>query len=682
MTKNKLKTFGLLVLSTSFLFGCGGSENSTPSSISLSLADDISGVMYKDKLDFSKFVKVTSNAAGQVYTVSAESLTPDTITIDENNLSSGLVTGVGECRVKITVLDKSVEASFTSYAYVSSFKTTSPGELLVGDTFNLDNYVTVSVNNPSNAQGVYFASSLNEKTAVIDEDGKTVKVVGSGKISIKVTDFTGKKMGYLSATAVSSFEKEIDSFLSKIGNNYTVFSTIDDEFVDAYKLIRTSDYAFYPYQFYLGTTSWGNRPAYQGLVNFPSNKVYVVSAEYSSENEGQVDVSTLKTVEKCAYGKDGYYAFDSFPSSTISGMNYASDGDEEYLSCSFTSAVNDALLGNVMGLSYSSGAFATVQARLKNIFEGTSRSQIALVISFITKDGSNIDIAIGDIGTTKVEGMDEYLGDASNEPEDISLTPMKERIQSVANAKNYTLKGRTYVRDDNGKELSVAEAASMAEILHLLYYTGTAKYTEDAVYIKNIQSYGGVASGTLSDHQFTSGYLNKDGKVYEITCEKDEKGNEVLGGTLSTSSDPISVDGETVSSYLDYPSFINLNSIPSNGYDDLNGLSYDEESKTYTFNVAPKGKNGTTLLRYLGMSCIYETYPSQMFPSSTGTNDYESGYFGEGKFTLKEDGGFSFFYYVSVISQVSSSGNVSYQMAIEIETSDIGTTTIEEYESL
>ncbi len=679
-----LKKWAALVLSATLLCGCAssGGNSSSPSNLTLSEKEgNPTGVMYGDSIDFTKWIDVSSSSAGQVYSVSATSLTPDTLTIDSTNLSKAMATGVGECKAEIAVMDKKLVLSFVSYAYVSSFKITNPGEMLVGESFNLDDYVTVNVSKPVGANGEYFATSSNEETAVIGEDGKTVHIVGAGKVSIKITDFTKKRPAYLSSTAVSSFQREMKSFTSKIKNNYTVYSTYKGSFVDGFALYHTADYSFYPYQFLLGTSSWGNRPPYHALASFPSGNVYTLTADYTSIDEGKVDLSSLKVAEKLAYGKDQYYAFDTFPSEVIDAMKYATSGESEYLTCSFTSSVNEKILGGVMGLSFPNGSFSSVNASMEKIFEGTSKEQVALVLSFLTSSGEGVEIAIGDVGTTKIEGMDEFLSDSSNEPASISSDPIKERLSSVAALSNYTLKGRSYCRDDDGNELTVQQAAQKAEILHLLYYTGTSKYTESGYFNRNIQSYKGVGSGSLPDHQYTEGYLCKDNKVYPVSCQTDEKGVEVLDGTLSL-GEAIVQGGEEISSYWDYTGLNSLRNLEQSGYDDLNVLSYEEESSTYRFNLKPTGKKGTELLRGIGLSCLYASYPNQMFPSNIGDNSYESGYFGEGSITLKEDGGFSFFYYISVTTQASTSGNVSYQMAIEVETSDIGTTSIEEYSSL
>lgn len=678
-----MKIYTCLMFMAGMLFSCGNEsgQGGNDANITITVKDDVSDVMYGDSVDFSKLIDVSSSVSGQVYTVSAESLTPDTLTIDSNSLNKGMATGVGECKAKVSVLNKSVVVTFNSHAHISSYKTTSPGELLVGDTFNLDDYVTCNVSKPNGAKGDYIATSLSTTTASIGEDGKTVTILGAGKINIKITDFTKKKVAYVAGTAVTNFQKQVSNFTSKLKNNYTVFNTINGEFVDGFGVYHTDNYTFYPYQFLLGTDYWGNKPPYQGVVSFDSGNVYSVSANYTSNEEGYVDSSSLKIVEKMAFAKDQYYCFDDFPVSVVDGMKYNKNGDDEYLTCSFTSSFNSQIFGNVMGISYSTGAIATVKANLETIFGGTSKEQTALVFTFVTSNGAEIQIAIGDVGTTSINGLPNYLADSSNEPESVSYDPIKSRIDSIVAGKNYTVTGRTYVRDSDGTELTVQQAAAKAEILHLFYYTSSAKFTENGMLRRNLQSYKGVGSGNLPDKQFTTGYMNKDGNVYEVSCEKAD-GDEVINGTLSLGTDPITQDGSNISSYLDNSNLISLASIPASGYDDLNMLGYDADTSTYTFNLKPKGKNGTTLLRNLCLSSVYETYPNTMFPSDIGTNDYESGYFGQGSLTLKDDGGFKFFYYVAVTSQVSSSGNIDYQMAIEIEVSDVGTTSISEYDAL
>lgn len=116
-------------------------------------------------------------------------------------------------------------------------------------------------------------------------------------------------------------------------------------------------------------------------------------------------------------------------------------------------------------------------------------------------------------------------------------------------------------------------------------------------------------------------------------------------------------------------------------FDQFDFLKYDEEAKQFTFSIVKNGAEAMKNLRVFA-DISAPDYSNKIFPNK-GDNSFEAGYAGAGTFTLNDDGGFSFSYYVStVVSGTTTGGVYEFELNIEMTYTNIGTTTIDELQGL
>ncbi len=669
-----------MLLSGVSLSACGQTvTSSVTESISFTL-NEVPNAIYGDEIDFTSYVKLP---AGFVGSVSCTSLTPETITVDQENPSIALVTGVGECKVQVTVGGSSKTAEFTSYASVKSIRVKTPtSSFEEGATISLDDYVTVNVANPNNAKGVYVAISNTPEVAQVLEDGKSVKFIASGDFSIVISDVANKNRAYFEGKVISPLQVKLEAFAKTISYNYRVYNMSNSGDLSLqYPFIHTENYTFYPYGAI--ASNWtDSEHLYSAMFCFPSTGT-VYNANFGVTADFLPDVSNISWVERGNYSKERYWSFDALDTSVFSQFKSHKnlDGEEDYLVADYSTSIREALFENPLGLSSSATTYDSVRLNFS-----TLNGSEGIVLSFIKNNQVVNKKGYFDVNNADLETMTTFVNTASNEPAPISTSELQTYIKNIIDGKNYTVEGRTYLGSDDGsmREWSVEEAFSKFGPLHTYYYTGSAKYTEDKMFVRNYEAF--KVEGFKEDRQKTHDYKNEDGKVYEYKTETTEIESgtstttiEVTNGALTKETSPVlGADGTEISDYRANPAMNGLDDINFDDFDQFKLLDLVIENDTYNFTVGESGAKGSEILRNFANALVPEMTGS-LFPTSTGSNNAEAASFGKG-YLQKTTTGFKFGYYVDFAAENTlTGGTVTYLMHIEYEVKDVGTTTITEF---
>ena len=659
-----------LMLTSAILLGTGTTSlvlsSCSTSSVQITKfeVDPVGNCIFGTTIDFSNKVKITTNTPGSIITLNIEVLTPDTLTLDNESQSSVIVTGVGECKVKLSCLDKSKEVSFLSYASVSNIRVKkAPDNLLVGDTLNLDDYVNVIVASPSGAKGEYSAENLTPEIVKLGEDNKTLTIIGSGEFNIQIKDLSGEKSAYFTGSAITQLQKKFKDYGATIGKNYTVnyLNTNTQELTEQYASYHGDKYYIYPYQF-LQVGGYEGLP-YSGAIIFPSNKFYKFECDVDATLNPSFE--SLKMGELQQGSIEDFYGFDTFDASVFDEFepHYNSSNEEDYLVSDFNNKINEGILGQTSGVLVRANSYDEARIRFDTIFD---RGE-GIVVEFYKSNNLVNMLSISNINKTKLTKFDDFASDTKNEPAPVDASEIKTKLQTIVNAKNYTLTSKSFLANDEGVPYTLDEVIAIYPPLHTMYYTGEERYTENEMWVKNMQLFEGFEG--LPNKKVYHAYKNKDNKVYEVTFdEKDETDTPTLGNP---------VDG--VTSYAQ--AFKTLAAFNFTNFGEFIFTQHDETNDLYKFSIGGKSKKGSENLRALANPAVPEIV-NTIFPTNLGDNPYEAGYAGYGTFTILKNGDLKYTYFVSQIATGTGGEAISFRTCIEYTISNVGTTKIDEFKNL
>lgn len=697
--KNKLtRKFIPLFISFVSLVGCSDNIDITSqSSIETSQQDvtfslsPIPNAIYGDVIEIKNYINLSSDI---VASFSLKSLTPDTITIDESNKTC-VVTGVGDCKVEVSILNHKEVASFKSYAAVSNISLEKNDiQAVCGDTLNLDDIVKVNVSNPVGGKASYIATTTTSDVVSISSDYKTVTFINPGDFIIQIKDESQKKSAFLTGTVIAKLQNDIIEFAKGLKNDFTVYNTDSStgQFIDECLLVHAPNFVAIPYGFLLGS-SWDddyyssdNSYIYWGYAEFADGYVYEYHAKGDSKHN--LDPDTIVSGSKFSGDTSESSYFNEFNTSLLSNFKVHTDSTlkvDDYITCSFTQDIYESYVGDILGIQFSGGYSAFKEMRFSL---DTVCGKQALIATLYNSSYS-ISYALVKNETADYQSVNTYLHDTNHIPQPIDYTSMKERITSLADEKNFTVSGRTYICDEYGNEMSVEEATNYFEPLHTYMMGFKYRFTENSALSTEIVRWKGVNGASFtSDRTTTRGYVNKDNKAYEVIVPTTEVGTTAVESTTIDENDNVTYTGLTLSktpfnsegSYRD--KITTLEDFDSNYYNEFNFLDYDSTKNMYTFNTTKNGSHAMDNLRVL-VDIACPDFTNKIFPTK-GSNSYEAGYYGQGSFTLNSDGGFTFSYYISTLVSGGSTfgGTYSFIECIELTLSDIGTTTIPELENL
>ncbi|MCR5092078.1 MAG: hypothetical protein K6B51_05240 [Bacilli bacterium] len=646
--------------------------------------DAVSNLCYGEEVDFSGkiHVSVDGKAVNASYTLN--SLTPDTVVIDEARPSVAVVIGVGKCKVAVVAEGQTAEVEFESYAAVSHIRVLSPkGDLTVGQTINLDDYVDVVVANPVGAKGQYVASVQTENVAKLDDDGHTLHLLCGGALRVKVSDLSGTQTAYFTGNVVSDLQKKFAAKIATFGRNYHVYSASSQSsgaFDPDCPVIHTDHYVAIPMSYYSSSWRQSGNLTYNIFIDW-DGKTYNYQANHLTGNHFMPDLSTIKMIERMRYGFDAYYPTASLYSNDVKDnyysiwqgfkSHYDANGKEDYLYKSSNANLIDAIFATGLGMGVDDSNISEVRVNIEKIFADDEEE--AVVFTVVYRDGDTFSLAFTDVGEANYAPLDAYLANPDNKPAKINGDEVKETIRSLAENGNFTVTSRTYLCEEGTeKEWDYAKATSPANggaaWFHTMYYSGRSRYTENAMIVENIQSYEGVEGLTSeANHHYNHGFFEKDGRVHQV--------NFTTKGAINGSS---ALPTE-VTSYHD--AFKTIRSFDFDAFDEFDFLNVKENNR-YDFTIGPKSKKGSANLR----SLTYMAQPEQtteMFRENVEDNAGESAYFGQGYIQLLQNGAYRFFYYIDINAYNSVFGGYfSFRIAFDYVISDIGTTTIPEYASL
>ncbi len=628
--------------------------------------DQIEPKQYGTSFDISKSVHIGGNYYG-VVTIVCTSLTPDIVTISNDNRAVIVVTGVGEARVNVNVGGVDKVVTFQTIPTIKNIVINNPSEdFMLNQLISLDDYVNVNVANPIGAKGDYIATASKDSKNIVDVQGHMARFIATGEFTIVIQDIGKTKTAYFSGFVTSKLQKDIKDYTKTVTNNYT--NVLAGQIIT----VHTDNYVFYPMKRLLGANweySGLTGMEFEGYIEFADKTVYNVVC--GKTEQGYPDVDNLKFISKLNGGKEAYWNFEPISWSFLKEFKTHVDdeGNEDYLYANSTNAMLDELIGTTYGIVL--GANTVDEIRL--YFDETQENN-KFTIGFYLKGELSFTERFWDVNSSAYEPIETFVSHLSNKPDAINSDPVVAKLHEIINAKNFTITERTFIADPNGNEMSYQDAINAYLPLHTMYYTGTSKYTEQAMLVRNVQAFE-VEGNT--DRQKSHGYINKNGKVYEVNFEKDSRGNEVYNGAMSLDASPIvNSNGQQISFYGDNTSYKSLFRMNFDDWSELDFLS--KNGNSYEFTIGQKSKKGSELLRNILNTALPE-YTEQIFPTNLYNNPFEAASVGEGTFKLGDDGSFYFSYQVAnIIPEI----NFSLRLGFEMTISNIGTTTIAEYDSL
>ncbi|MCR5309291.1 MAG: hypothetical protein K6E21_04190 [Bacilli bacterium] len=678
--KTKLIKIGLMSLLVTSLGACGeekqgeqNKENQEEAKVEVPtipedtiFVDEIPTMQYGSSLDLSGFVTIGGNYYGYVV-IKCTSLTPDIVTVNNDKPSEVIAVGVGEAKVKINIGGVDKEVTFNVVPQIKNIVINNPSDdFLLNDIISLDDYVSINVANPIGSKSDYIATVSRDSKDIVSIQGHMVKFTATGDFTIVIQDLGKSKTAYFKGYVSSKLQKAITEYTKTVTNDYS--NVLAGNIIT----IHTDNYVFYPMKRMLGG-SWEFNGLvdmeYEGYIEFSDGTLYQVVCGQNSD--GYPDLDNLKFISKLNGGKEAYWNFDPINWNFLKQFKTHVDeeGNEDYIYANCSSAILDELIGTTYQIQLAPRTVDEIR-----IYFDEEAENNKLTVGFYLNDELAFNERFWDVNDSNYSIADSFVNNLNNKPAPIVTTSIVSKLNEIINAKNFTVTGRSYISDPNGNEMEYKDAIAAYLPLHTMYYTGGAKYVEDAMFIRNVQAFE-VEGNT--DKQKSHGFINKDGKVYEVNFEKDSKGNEVYNGAISLDNSPIvNSNGQQISFYGDNTSFKSLFRI---NFDDWNELDFLSESeKGYEFTIGKTSKKGSELLRNILNTTLPE-FTEHIFPSNLYNNNFEAASAGSGIFKINEDGSLYFAYQVAnIISEM----NLSIRLSVEFTISDIGTTTLTEFDSL
>lgn len=682
--KNKLIRLGLLsILALGPITGCKDKEETQENQNTdntqeekkteaplvpeeLVYIDPIPALEYGASYDVSNVVHIGGNVYGYI-PITCKSLTPDIVTVSSDKPSTIVITGAGEAKISINVGGVEKEATFTALPSIRSIEiTNSTEDFMLNQLITLDDYVNVKIANPIGATSDFIATPSKDSRNIVDIQGHMVKFLATGNFTIVIQDIGKTKTAYFTGYVTSELQKKINDYTKTVTNDYT------NVLAGSIITLHTDNYVFYPMNRLLGE-NWEYYGLagmeFEGYIKFADGTVYDVVC--GKTEDGYPDINNLKFISKLNGGKEAYWNFEpiSWDLLKLFKTHVNDEGEEDYLYANSSSTILDELIGTTFGIVLS----AKTADEIRLYFDDTAENN-KLTVGFYKNDELAFTERFWDVNNSAYEPIANLLSNVSNKPAPINSTPIVTKLNELINAKNFIVTARSYISDPNGKEMKYEDAIASYLPLHTMYYTGGARYTEDAMFIRNVQAFE-VEGNT--DKQKSHAFLNKDGKVYEVNFEKDSRGNEIVNGSMTLDSSPIvNSNGNQISFYGDNTSFRSLFRVNFDDWSELDFLS--ENENTYEFTIGQKSKAGSELLRNILNTALPE-YTEQIFPTNLYNNPFEAASAGQGVFKLNADGSLYFAYQVAnIIPEI----NLSIRLSFEVTFSNIGTTTITEFDSL
>lgn len=415
----------------------------------------------------------------------------------------------------------SVDEKYVSRIELAQVPTTTI--LSVGDTIDLQEYVTVHYSDGTTSHTDFTASVRTTGTVTLDADGHTLNITSHGDIRVAIN--SGDLSSNFTATAYSEVQKEVYEAMGEGVNNAT-FILVDATSAGTPEISRAyKDSTYYAYNYFADEGTFD--VAVQSLTDSDGSKV---GAYEGVANGDPADADTVITYTPGKFSWNNY-RYGMTVANVGLGLTaetieyYGADGQlvtEDIWAVS--SSQQDEFLANAMMLSLSgSGETTYFAANMYDITLSTGEESRVPGFELLTLDKNKElsyygTLLVTDIGTTAPEALVASLTDPSMVPQVINVDEVTDFVSNTVTTGSYTLTSTTTLLDDEGNPYTDSTALSAWEQLYANYNyvftTGTevVQVTSDTVLStltpSSISSYGAMQFG-VTDHEGTAYLLQQ-----------------------------------------------------------------------------------------------------------------------------------------------------------------------------
>lgn len=413
-------------------------------------------------------------------------------------------------------------SSTTSDRYVSRIELAQVPTttiLSVGDTIDLQDYVTVHYDDGTTSHTDFTANVRTSTTVELAADGHTLTITSYGdiRVSIEAGDLTSN----FTATAYSEIQKEVYEAMGDGVTNATFLlldtsSETPSEIARAYK-----DSTYYAYNYFAEEGTFD--VAAQSLTDSDGNKV----GAYEGTADG--DPADADTVITYAPGKFSWnnYRYGMTVANVGLGLTFETieyvdqEGAPGTMDVwTVNSAQQDEFLANALMLGLSgTGETVYMTAAMYDITMSTDETDRVPGFDLITQASTGElsyygTMLITEIGTTSPQALVASLNDPSKVPQVVEIDEVTTFVDQAATAQNYTLTSTTMLVDSTGTPYADSTVLNAWETFwgqnQITFTTGTevVQHTSNAI-LSTVTPSTGSFYGT---NQMQWGAADSDGK--------------------------------------------------------------------------------------------------------------------------------------------------------------------------
>ena len=502
--------------------------------------------------------------------------------------------------------------------------------LSVGDTIDLQEYVTVHYDDGTTSHTDFTANVRTSTTVELGADGHTLTIISYGdiRVSIEAGDLTSN----FTATAYSEIQKEVYEAMGDGVTNATFLlldtsSETPSEIARAYK-----DSTYYAYNYFVkADKDPGNDGTFdvaaQSLTDSDGNKV----GAYEGTADGDpADPETVITYTPGRFSWNGYRYGMTVPNVglglTFETIEYVDqEGTPGTMDVwTVNAAQQEEFLANALMLGLSgTGETVYMTAAMYDITMSTEETARVPGFDLFTQASTGElsyygTMLITEIGTTSPKALVDSLTDPSKVPQVVEIDEVTTFVDKAATAQNYTLTSTTMLVDSTGAPYADATVLNAWESFwgqnKITFTTGTevVQHTSNAILSTVTPSTGSLYGA----NQMQLGATDSDGKFIVLQQYTNDSGN------ISHSADDYTTESGytgtdfwgTVSDFGIFSTIADSNS--EEVMSTVEAVSKETEADVTTINAI-----GGEFLSNIGGNTSYTLYALLFFGSYEDEND-------------------------------------------------------------
>lgn len=411
--------------------------------------------------------------------------------------------------------------------------------LSVGDTIDLQEYVTIHYSDNTTSHTDFIASVRTSTTVELDTDGHTLNIIGAGDIRVQIS--SGDITSNFTTISYTQMQVKVHNYLGEGLSNYTAkyYQNINlsesSLFTTTY---RTEDY------FLTNAVIEGNN-----IVN----NTYEIYVSKLQDGTGPYKGTADQNLENIVYEAGIADMNNQFLSLNIDnfGLSLYEDtitveGTE--FSGTFIDYNNNATAygsrGQLLMLTLWNGIYMSGDRYYVNV-RFTETDDLVLDY-FLADEVNNYDssyygsFVLSNVGTTSVPQIEATLTDASYIPTPIDTGHISEFVNNINSEQNYTMTISASINDYYDEPLDPSlneEALGYWSTLGVNLGTETINVTKNAI----VSNYVPSEQNVLSAANLAEGIELKEGSAYYLSTDEEGSTSTSLGQT----------DKTTIYTYLD-----------------------------------------------------------------------------------------------------------------------------------